>query len=275
MKQGTTDSRAKMKLYIYCVIGAILIGIVPIILLLCVIGVPLKGIIIVSLITILMASAIAVRVKVKIKRWETKEFYLVLLIEVILVLCIGIIGYFLHFELISGYIILAIIVIDRLLHVFFRMKLPTVNLKEDNEGKEIKIANSKGNIDKRIVIYHFSGALLFAIIPLALLLWLIRTSFNKGVFVLCIGTLLFLFVAVFRIKMGHNVTPAKHLYLVRFIEAMLVIIIFIIAYFLHAKIVAAWSLLSIVVVDCFLHVFLTKLHLNTKEERIVETKKEL
>jgi len=113
-----------MKLYIYEVIGAALLGTIPTVLLLKLIGVPSKGIFIIVLITLTFLFVAAIRVKLKIDLWEAKKFYVVRIIEFLLVICILTTGYIFHFELVAAYFAMAVIVIDRFLHFFFRMRLP-------------------------------------------------------------------------------------------------------------------------------------------------------
>jgi hypothetical protein len=122
MKGNDLNSKTKMKLYIYGVMGVAILGTIPTVLLLKLIGVPSKGIFIIVLITLVFLFATGVRVKLKMDIWEAKKFYIVRIFEFLLAICVLAGGYVFHFELIASYFVLAIIVIDRLLHIFFRIR---------------------------------------------------------------------------------------------------------------------------------------------------------
>lgn len=125
MTSERITSPRSAKPFLTAALGVVLLAICALMVLLWFMDYKWRGAAVLVGIVLLMLFAIVVRLRHNIGAWTPQRFYLVRVVEVIAAACLLGAGYLFHMKLVAAYCALAIVVIDRLLHIFFRLQMPS------------------------------------------------------------------------------------------------------------------------------------------------------
>jgi O-antigen/teichoic acid export membrane protein len=134
VKNSKLLSRNSTRSYLTAALGIVLLAILALMVLIWFLGYQWRGVAVLGGIVLLMMLGILIRVRHNIETWTPKKFYFVRLVEILAAICLLGAGYLWHMQLVATYCVLGIVVIDRLLHIFFRLQMPVAPHRE-NKGE--------------------------------------------------------------------------------------------------------------------------------------------